>query len=245
MPQFLSILFSMTVLSGLNFAQAQELPGTELGDSIKLPANKGAGESTSKLVIKFAKPYVIPASEITQNRDLFMPEEESGNLYFQNGQWVPSRQLNTKSGTFCRLSVFHFEMHGGWDLNDKTDKSFKAYEERKKNGIFSNITITENMVVKDIYYSGGFSASAGRYEAGATASIPVGRWTIKNENGKQSTWILGSNIGDKVAGLLINRSYSSTVAPKESDLDVTIADLKSCFGADIKIVEVPADFVVP
>lgn len=234
----LTMLLFLT-MGSIGVAQAQSMPTKSvLSDSYIIPADKGAGESSSKLVLQFSNPFAVSTSKINDNKYLYTDWERSGKLYFQNGQWVAGSKVVLENSTFCELHVFSGEMYGGFD-------SFEKYLENESKGIYSDIVVKENMTVRDVYYSGDSYSSSGKYIKNNSASILIGRWNTENINGKPVTHHLGSNPGDKVASVRVYKNFTGISNSSPTPLEITVADLKSCFGSDLSVIEVPAEQLVP
>lgn len=56
---------------------------------------------------------------------------------------------------------------------------------------------------------------------------------------------LGSNPGDTVSSISVYKNLTGISNPSPTSLDITVADLKSCFGSDLSVIEVPAAQLVP
>ena len=129
-------------------------------------------------------------------------------------------------------------MYGGFD-------SFEKYLENESKGIFTDIVVKENMTVRDVEYFRDAYASSGKYIENNSANILIGRWNTENINGKPVTHFLGSNPGDKVASVRVFKNFTGISTSSPTSLEITVTDLKSCFGSDLSVIEVPAEQLVP
>lgn len=229
-------MFYVLIASLIAMSSQSAFAQTPLPLNQSIPVDRGMGEASTRLSLSFTKPIAIAASLLSGDRRTRHTGEVQGRLVMKNGTIFPAADLNpNENGTYCNLVVWKGVFFGG------RPHSSKAIDANAANLNFNDFELHGSFKVLDVHYQSGMSfesrsgvhsnSSTGDFYQSAVIQLAGNEDPNKLDVASQS-----------VISVIVTKKYRGEVQdPTISEkLKVTPAALKSCFGEDIEILEVPS-----